>query len=130
LARAGYNFRRWRYLQAMAARVSRPSYDLVELRRNDPSGFSWTWTQYDIARLRREGVDWVVVQEHPYLKFSAVDAPFVETLADHSVKTFNPFTAAATPLYDPIDAYYLPVAGFAGVDRAGPKITIYRLGTP
>jgi len=129
LSQTGQTFRRWRYLQAINDNISRPSYDIVELRRSDLSGYSWIWSQYDLDRLQRDGVDWVVVQEHPHLSFSNADAPFVDSLAKHPVHIFDPFLSAATPRYDQIDAYYLPVSGFAGVDRAGPKIAIYRIST-
>ena len=121
LSQTGQTFRRWRYLQAINDNISRPSYDIVELRRCDLSGYSWIWSQYDLDRLQRDGVDWVVVQEHPHLSFSNADAPFVDSLAKHPVHIFDPFLSAATPRYDQIDAYYLPVSGFAGVDRAGAR---------
>ena len=130
LSQAGYTFRNWRYLQAIEDHTSRPGYDIVELRRGEHSGYSWIWSQYDIDRLRREQVKWIIVQEHPHLKYSNVDGPFATSLTEHAVKTFDPFLGTTTPLYDQIDAYYLPVAGFGGVNRPGPKITIYHLDSP
>jgi len=37
--------------------------------------------------------------------------------------TFSPGRSGA--VYDPIDTFYLPIWGFAGVDRPGPSIVIY-----
>jgi hypothetical protein len=42
------------------------------------------------------------------------------------VATFDPFTADARPVYDPHDAFFVPVAGFSGVSAPGPRITIFR----
>jgi hypothetical protein len=130
LSRAGYSFRRWLHLDALAARARRPGYDLVELVRGDLSGYSWAWSQYDIDRLRIEQVEWVVIQEHPQLIYSNPDPSLTTTLQHYKVKTFDPFTGTANPIYDPIDAFYLPVAGFDGISRPGPKISIYRLDAP
>jgi hypothetical protein len=41
---------------------------------------------------------------------------------------FDPFAPGTfRPVYDSIDAFFVPMAGFGGVERPGPKITIYRL---
>ena len=129
LSRAGYSYRRWRYLQAIEEQASRPGYDLVELIRGDDSGYSWTWSQYDLNRLRRERVEWVVVQEYPHLNYSHSDPSLAAQLQGYAVKTFDPLTGAATPVYDRNDAFYLAVAGFGGLSRPGPKISIYRIDT-
>ena len=127
LSRAGYSYRRWRYLQAIEEQASRPGYDLVELIRGDDSGYSWTWSQYDLNRLRRERVEWVVVHEYPHLNYSHSDPSLAAQLQGYAVKTFDPLTGAATPIYDRNDAFYLAVAGFGGLSRPGPKISIYRI---
>jgi hypothetical protein len=41
--------------------------------------------------------------------------------------TIDPFSDGAAPVYDPHDAFFVPVAGFAGVSQPGPKLTIYEL---
>jgi hypothetical protein len=40
---------------------------------------------------------------------------------------FDPFDRGAKPVYDPHDAFFVPVAGFEGVRQPGPRITIYEL---
>lgn len=42
----------------------------------------------------------------------------------------DPLAPGSAPLYDPHDAFFVPVAGFEGVDAPGPKITIYELSPP
>lgn len=39
----------------------------------------------------------------------------------------DPFAAGARPVYDPHDAFFVPVAGFQGVAQPGPRISIYEL---
>jgi hypothetical protein len=41
--------------------------------------------------------------------------------------TFDPYAPRAQPLYDPHDAFFVPVAGFEGVRRPGPRLTLYRV---
>jgi hypothetical protein len=44
------------------------------------------------------------------------------------VATFDPLSLRARPVYDPHDAFFVPVAGFPGVERPGPRLTVYRIG--
>ena len=39
---------------------------------------------------------------------------------------FDPFAPGADPVVEPLDAFYLPLARFAGVERPGPRIEIMR----
>ena len=41
--------------------------------------------------------------------------------------TFDPYAPRAQPVYDPHDAFFVPVAGFEGVRRPGPRLTLYRV---
>jgi len=42
------------------------------------------------------------------------------------VATFKPYSGGppAGAVYDPLDAFYLPIAGFGGIERPGPSIVI------
>ena len=87
------------------------------------------WRTYDLERLLDNGVEWVVTQSHP-LPYSQIDPALEGQLAKHAtlVRRFYPFDGPVkTPVFDPIDAYYVPVAGFAGVQRPGPVLNVYRL---
>jgi len=131
LQRAGFGARR---LERRLARAElSPGYDLIEFRATNPSGFDWVWTEYGVERLAREHVGWVVVHEHP-LAYSQLDSSFVIALesAAERLQLFDPLqNAQGEAVYDPIDAFYLPVAGFEGIERPGPRIAIYRvLGLP
>jgi hypothetical protein len=43
------------------------------------------------------------------------------------VAIVDPFSPRAHPVYDPHDAFFVPVAGFEGVTQPGPRITIYAI---
>ena len=49
--------------------------------------------------------------------------------AGEVVADFNPFVPGreAEAVFEPVDAFYVPVAGQAAVRAAGPRIRIYRL---
>lgn len=106
-----------------------PSYNVVELKGVNPFGRRSVWTQCDIDYLRSKGIEWVVTHEHP-LAYSRVDPTFRAQLEREAVlvQCFDPFRASGEiPVFDPLDAYYVPVAGFEGVERPGPLIRIYAL---
>jgi 4-amino-4-deoxy-L-arabinose transferase-like glycosyltransferase len=73
---------------------------------------------------------WIVVQESALRAYSELPAqirPLLERRYD-LVQTF--FAANARDrrhVYDVQDAFYVPLAGFSGVERPGPNIYVYRL---
>jgi hypothetical protein len=76
------------------------------------------------------GIRYVVTQEHP-LPFSRLPPAF-ETLrpALQPVEEFSPFAGIEVPpdaRFEARDAFYVPLAGFAGVERGGPLIRVYRV---
>jgi 4-amino-4-deoxy-L-arabinose transferase-like glycosyltransferase len=73
--------------------------------------------------------DWIVLDESPLPAYSSVDAALLslverEYVMVHEVLGTRGVTAAA--VYDQQDAFFLPVSGFAGVQRPGPDVRIYR----
>jgi hypothetical protein len=83
---------------------------------------------YTQALARAGSAEWLVLAESrtgyaPY-------RPAVHALVKgrgRLAATFDPFAPGAIPLYDPHDAFFVPVAGFEGVNAPGPKISIYEL---
>ena len=77
----------------------------------------------------REGAESYVLLQETFTGY----APFAPHLHDAVrsrgalVIAFNPYAAQARPLYDPHDAFFVPVAGFDGVREPGPKLTVYRI---
>jgi hypothetical protein len=39
---------------------------------------------------------------------------------------FSPGTPLCSSVYDLFDQFYVPYAGFVGVERPGPQVTVYR----
>ena len=75
------------------------------------------------------GLEVVIIDEHP-LAYSSVD-PKVITLLDERADLVYHLDSArpgrSPAVYDPYDAYYVPLAGFNRVKVPGPSIRIYRL---
>ena len=72
--------------------------------------------------------DFMVVDEHP-LGYSRSDARLKELLDIHAELVYRLEAYEKDgpwAIYDPFDAYYVPLAGFGGVEFAGPNISIYR----
>lgn len=78
----------------------------------------------------KEGFSYLVTHEHPALAgFSRVDESLRRRLTQaEKLVEFSPFPdSGAAGVYDPYDAFYLPFADFSGVERPGPRITVWRL---
>lgn len=78
--------------------------------------------------LRAGGVDWVIAHDHEVFS-SRVDPRVLGALVPefelvHRVDVFSGDRGATA--YDPQDAYYVPMTGFAEVERPGPQVRVYR----
>ncbi|MBM3278360.1 MAG: glycosyltransferase family 39 protein [Candidatus Handelsmanbacteria bacterium] len=108
-----------------------PAYYVVSLRPSAPMSLRSVWNHGSVDSLLSRGVGWVITLEHPLL-YSQVDAELARQLESQAVlmARFDPFLVGEhpAPMYDPADAYYVPLAGFAALERPGPLIKIYRLG--
>ena len=77
---------------------------------------------------KRRAAPWALLAESPtgYIPWAPeIDARLREVGTVAAV--FDPYAPGARPVYDPHDAFFVPVAGFEGVLVPGPRITIYRL---
>jgi hypothetical protein len=80
---------------------------------------------------RRRAAPWALLAESPtgYIPWAPeIDAVLREV--GTVVAVFDPYRPGARPVYDPHDAFFVPVSGFEGVNVPGPRITIYRLPPP
>jgi len=71
--------------------------------------------------------DWLVLHESPLSNYTPTPAA-LRQLAQRSyqlVHTVRGDRTSETAVYDRQDAFFLPLAGFSGVDRPGPTIHIY-----
>ena len=82
----------------------------------------------DMAVVRQSGCSYAIVHRHP-LHYSTIDTAFARALSQDGERLvgFSPGDVAAAR-YDPIDAYFLPTAGFHGLEKTGPEIEIWRVG--
>lgn len=80
---------------------------------------------------KRRAAPWALLAESPtgYIPW----APDIRAVLEQTgtvAAVFDPYGPGARPVYDPHDAFFVPVAGFEGVSVPGPRITVYRLAEP
>jgi hypothetical protein len=78
-------------------------------------------------RVRIHAAPYVLLAESPtgYNPFSPEIDAFIRQEGGVPVAIFDPYSPGARPVYDPHDAFFVPVTGFEGVRQPGPRITIY-----
>ena len=98
-------------------------YSIHELTRNDLQLTS-------LDSFRKEGISYVVVGYETPGTGCRVDSPLERALQAQGppLASFAPTTGCPQSVFDPIDTYYVPLAGYGGWVRPGPYIRIYRLG--
>ena len=82
------------------------------------------WPDATLEVLRARGVDWLVLQRHPLVPPHPLEKE-VEGLEPQA--RFGGGRAVGKAEFDRQDAYYAPVAGWAGLERPGPELRVYRL---
>lgn len=73
--------------------------------------------------------EWVLVQRSPLRVYSDVPPQLAATLQARYALQRSFLTGAGTGegrLYDQLDAFYVPLAGLAGLTRPGPEFELYR----
>ena len=97
-------------------------YTIRELTRDDLQLTS-------LDSFRQEGIAYVVVgYETPGTGCRTV-SPLEQALRAQGppLASFSPTNGCPDSVFDPIDTYYVPLAGYGGWVRPGPQIRIYRL---
>ncbi|MDG2304583.1 MAG: glycosyltransferase family 39 protein [Candidatus Binatia bacterium] len=92
-----------------------------------PTGRDWVRIELDDGELDRSGASILVTHDHTLFS-STIDPgsltalrPRLDLLAE-----FDPFSAdGPEPMFETLDAYYIPTRGFAGLERPGPVVRIY-----
>jgi hypothetical protein len=80
-------------------------------------------------RWQSEGITHVVWHHYP-LPYSSEPLPAAASGLT-SLAVFHPFDGPTRdPILEPLDAFYLPLAHFAGIARPGPRVEIFALGPP
>jgi hypothetical protein len=78
-------------------------------------------------RVRIHAAPYLVLSESPtgYSPWAPETHDFIRREGGVIVAILDPYAPGARPVYDPHDAFFVPVAGFEGVRQPGPRITIY-----
>ena len=97
-------------------------YPIRELTRDDLKLTS-------LDSFRAQGIRYIVVGYETPGTGCRPDSPLERTLLAQGspVASFSPTAGCPISVFDPIDTYYVPLAGYAGWVRPGPPIRIYRL---
>ena len=97
-------------------------YTIRELTRDDLQLTS-------LDSFRNEGITYVVVDYETPGTGCATLSPLEQTLRAEAppLASFSPTNGCPDSVFDPIDTYYVPLAGYEGWVRPGPQIRIYRL---
>jgi hypothetical protein len=104
-------------------------YGAPPVPEGHPVGFVKAWGRAVDAAMQ-QGYRHLVVHEHPALPIYSPILPSLRRRLAGAIliAEFDPFRPGVPPgRYDALDAFYLPYAGFGGVVRPGPRITIWEL---
>jgi 4-amino-4-deoxy-L-arabinose transferase-like glycosyltransferase len=125
---AGLSARRLERQLVYASNDVRPVYEVVELLLSDLSQRD----QCSASALVSRRIRWLVIHERDWRMGGGTSMynPWRAVIGLESVQRFDPFSVYRhiEPIYDAIDAFYLPVRGFGAITRPGPRISIYNLG--
>ena len=110
--------------------------DFLESLEAFPPFYSYVVQRSNIAaaagsmdEIERLETAWVLLHRHP-LEASRIDSAFAEQLKDRAELQAQ-FTAeglwSANARYDPLDAFYVPLSGFAALAQPGPDIEIWKM---
>jgi len=97
-------------------------YGIHELTRQDLQMTS-------LDNFRKEGIVYVVVGYETPGTGCQASSPLERALRAQAppLASFSPTNGCPDSVFDPIDTYYVPLAGYGGWVRPGPYIRIYRL---
>ena len=99
-------------------------YSIRELNRDDLQ-----LNSLDV--FRNAGIKWVVIGYETPGTGCRPESPLERALLAEGppVASFSPTVGCPHSVFDPIDTYFVPLAGYDGWVRPGPPLRIYRLGS-
>jgi hypothetical protein len=111
------------YVASFADSLLETQYTIMELTQDDLD------TSSTLDRFRQQGIRTVVVAEQTPGSGCHVDTALERVLQQQArlVASFYPTVGCPNSIFDPIDTYFVPLAGYAGWIRPGPPIRIYQL---
>jgi hypothetical protein len=91
----------------------------------------WTWDRnrkiFMVKGRPAEGrPDWILLQDSPLPSMTQDVVKLFLSEGYVEVERFTAFSPGARRVYDRQDAFFVPFAGFSGVERPGPNFTLYR----
>ena len=97
-------------------------YTIRELTRDDLNLTS-------LDSFRQQGIEYIVIGYETPGSGCRPDSTLERALLVHGppIASYSPTIGCPSSVFDPIDTYYVPLAGYAGWVRPGPQIRIYRL---
>lgn len=112
---------------------------LPGLARGDVDAFvEWDYDadsdRFELRRSpRKRSPDYIFLLESALPRYERL-APGLATRLSNDYELIQSFEAIDLSVeanrFDPIDAFYLPYAGFEGIERPGPNVHVYRRSTP
>ncbi len=122
---AGHGGRRLK-LALDAPQAGGAQFDLLEVRSANPQNFR-TIVSPDLDGLLQRGARWLLLPEHP-LRYAMVDSNLLRQTAGLSeIWHLEVFSCQQEPVFDRIDAYFLPLASHGCVLRPGPGFRLFSL---
>lgn len=111
------------YVASFADSLLETQYTIMELTQDDLD------TAATMDRFRQQRIHTVVVAEQKPGSGCRVDTPLERVLTQQAtlVASFYPTVGCPRSVFDPIDTYFVPLAGYGGWIRPGPPIRIYQL---
>ena len=97
-------------------------YRILELTRDDLNLTS-------LDTFRQQGIQYIVIGYETPGTGCRPDSPLERALLAHGppIAAYSPTIGCPSSVFDPIDTYYVPLAGYGDWVRPGPQIRIYRL---
>jgi 4-amino-4-deoxy-L-arabinose transferase-like glycosyltransferase len=91
----------------------------------------WTWDRnrkiFMVKNRPAEGrPDWILLQDSPLPSMTQDVVKLFLTQGYVEVERFTAFSTGPRRVYDRQDAFFVPFAGFSGVERPGPNFTLYK----
>ncbi len=105
-----------------------PNYELYAYQR--ASAIFWILT--NLEEVRNKDIEYVVVEEYFLRGYSTIPPDLLNFLKEKGtlLKSFYPYDSSeirTEPVFDQMDAFYVPYSNFGGIKRPGPVIRIYEL---
>ncbi|GFP26889.1 ArnT family glycosyltransferase [Candidatus Hakubella thermalkaliphila] len=105
-----------------------PNYEIYAYQR--ASAIFWILT--DLDEITSKDIEYVVVEEYFLRGYSTIPPDLLNFLKEKGtlLKSFYPYDGSeirTEPVFDQMDAFYVPYSNFGGIKRPGPVIRIYEL---